>query len=175
SGQTTSAIAYDATAAQVQAALIALSNIGAEDVSVTGTPSTALVVTFQGRLAGTNVAAMTVDYTNITGGGSLAIATLVGGAAASGTHRQFDATGTDGRQFARAILAYDVTTDASGNHYFATTAASEFGNYWQTVPAWIEGHFECAPGKVDLSPAMLASNPAWHMVEGIPALGVVKI
>lgn len=60
-GQTTSAIAYNATAATVDAALEALSNIGAGDVSVTGGPlaTAPFVVTFQNALANTNVAEMT--------------------------------------------------------------------------------------------------------------------
>ena len=175
SGQTTSAIAYDATAATVQAALIALSNIGIGDVSVTGTAATALVVTFQGALAGTNVGALTVDNTGITGGGTVVVATAVGGTGASGTHRAFDATGTDGRQKARAVLEFDVTVDSSGRHYWAATAVHDFGAYHQTAPAWVGGYFFTGAGGVDLAEAHLASNPAWHMVEGNVPSGVVKI
>jgi hypothetical protein len=54
-GQTTVAIAYDASAATIQTALEGLSNIGVGDVSVTG-----VVVTFQGAFAATNVPLMTV-------------------------------------------------------------------------------------------------------------------
>ncbi|MCH9725553.1 MAG: hypothetical protein K0U86_11730 [Planctomycetes bacterium] len=65
-GQTTGNIAYNASAATVDAALEALSNIGAGDVTVTGTgPWT---VEFTGALAGTNVALMTIETTNLTGG-----------------------------------------------------------------------------------------------------------
>ena len=58
SGQTTAAIAYNATAAEVQAALVALSNIGSGDVTVTGSEGT-FVVTFTGSLAATDVSAIT--------------------------------------------------------------------------------------------------------------------
>lgn len=83
SGQTTAALAYNANAAAVQAALIALSNIGPADVVVTGAPL-ALQVEFTGTLAATNVAQMTADSTLLTGGTHTAtIATARPGHAAS--------------------------------------------------------------------------------------------
>lgn len=51
SGQTTTAIDYDATATEVDAALEALTNIGSGDVSVTGDPGGPWVVEFSGTLA----------------------------------------------------------------------------------------------------------------------------
>jgi hypothetical protein len=69
SGQTTAAIARNATAATVDTALEALSNIGAGNVSVAGGPgpSTPWTVTFTGTLAATNVAQMT-STSSLTGG-----------------------------------------------------------------------------------------------------------
>lgn len=69
SGQTTAAIAYNATAANVQAALAALTNIGAANVAVTGgpLPGTAVTVTFQGSLGGRNVPQMTGSAAGLTG------------------------------------------------------------------------------------------------------------
>ena len=85
SGQTTGAIAYNATAATVQAALVALSNIGPGDVAVTGgpLPGTAVDVEFTGALGGTNVAGMT-HTDSLTGGTAPAVAvtTTTAGAAA---------------------------------------------------------------------------------------------
>ena len=83
SSQTTANIAWNATAAAVQAALEALSNIAPGDVFVTGgpLPSKRLHIRFAGTLAGTNVSAITVDNTNLTGGGSLGISTLLAGGA----------------------------------------------------------------------------------------------
>ncbi|AZF90300.1 MAG: tail protein [Phage 5P_3] len=85
SGQTTTAIAYNATAAQVQAALEALSNIAPGDVVCTGgpLPATAIVIEFAGTLARTNVAAMTTTD-SFTGGSTPASAiaqTVAGGEA----------------------------------------------------------------------------------------------
>src|SRR6185369_3608707 len=47
-GQTTTALDYNASAADIQAALIALSNIPASGVIVTGTMATAVTITFSG-------------------------------------------------------------------------------------------------------------------------------
>lgn len=74
-GQTTGAIAYNASAATVQTALVALSNIGPGDVICTGgaLPGTAVVVEFTGALAGANRTLMTAT-SSLTGGSSPAIA-----------------------------------------------------------------------------------------------------
>ena len=66
-GQTTSAIAYNATAATVQTALSALSTIGAGNVAVTGSAGGPFTVTFQGALGGQTIAAMTASA-SLTGG-----------------------------------------------------------------------------------------------------------
>jgi adhesin/invasin len=57
-GQTTTALNWDANAATVQAALVALSNIAAGDVSVVDLGGGAYTVSFGGALTGTNVAAL---------------------------------------------------------------------------------------------------------------------
>lgn len=77
-GQTTASIAAAATAAQVQSALEALSNIGAGNVAVTGNAGGPYTVTFQGALAGTDVAAMTATPTGGTGTVTIATATAGG-------------------------------------------------------------------------------------------------
>jgi hypothetical protein len=75
-GETTAAIAYNATAAAVEAALEALSAVNAGDVAVTGGPGpgTPYVVTFSGQYHGENVAAMTASGASLTGGSSPAVA-----------------------------------------------------------------------------------------------------
>lgn len=67
-GQTTSGIAYNASAATVRSALEALSTVGYGNVDVTG--SGPYTVTFRGDLAGTNVAQMTASGSGLTGGSS---------------------------------------------------------------------------------------------------------
>jgi len=77
-GQTTSAIPYNATAAAVATAINALSSVGAGVVTVTGGPgpATPYVVTFGGQYAGTDVASMTATG-SFTGGTTPAIAVTV--------------------------------------------------------------------------------------------------
>ncbi|MDX1968590.1 MAG: RHS repeat-associated core domain-containing protein [Planctomycetaceae bacterium] len=72
SGQTTSALAYNATAATVRAALEALSNLAPGDVAVVKTANAAgdqqWQVTFQGTLRGVNVSQLTVDASVVYNG-----------------------------------------------------------------------------------------------------------
>lgn len=65
-GQTTAALDFDATGAEVQAALRALSRIGAEGVTVTGNGP--YVVTFGGKLGNQDVESITVANNSLTGG-----------------------------------------------------------------------------------------------------------
>ncbi|MFH8813138.1 hypothetical protein ACH4GZ_39065 [Streptomyces hygroscopicus] len=86
SGQTTSGIPYNATAAQVKTALEALSNVNPGDVTVTGGPhpGTPIVVTFVGQYLGDDVGQMTASGAGLTGGTSPAVTvatTTAGGAA----------------------------------------------------------------------------------------------
>ncbi|MFD5848275.1 hypothetical protein [Streptomyces chartreusis] len=88
SGQTTTALAYNATAAQVQAALVALSNIAPGDVVVTGNAGGPWTLTWGGTQLGEDVAAPTTTE-SFTGGTSpditIATATAGGAAVSDGT------------------------------------------------------------------------------------------
>ena len=66
-GQTTAPLNSTATAVEVQTALAALSNIGSGNVSVSGSGTTAdpYLITFQGALAGVNLAPLTADNTSL--------------------------------------------------------------------------------------------------------------
>lgn len=93
SGQTTDSIDAAATAADVQAALEALSNVGAGNVTVAGADGGPYTVTFSGSLAGTNIAQMTATPTG--GTGTVTVTTVTeGGADVS----------SDGRETAAGIL-----------------------------------------------------------------------
>ncbi|MEW2267812.1 hypothetical protein [Streptomyces sp. NPDC047868] len=100
SGQTTAGIPYNATAAQVQAALEALSNIEVGDVIVSGGPhpGTVVTVTFAGRYMGDDQAQMTASAASLTGGTSPAvnIATTTAGGAS---------TASDGTEVLAGFLA----------------------------------------------------------------------
>lgn len=76
-GQTTGAIAFNAAASAVKTALEALPNIEADDVLVAGGPGKSgggspYYITFQGTLAEQDVAEVTADGANLTGGGASA-------------------------------------------------------------------------------------------------------
>ncbi|MFD8496332.1 hypothetical protein [Amycolatopsis sp. NPDC059657] len=101
-GQTTSSLVAAATAAQVQAALEALSNIGVGDVTVTGSAGGPWTVTFGGALADTNVAAMTTTPTGGTGVVNVAT-TTAGGADGS----------ADGTEVFAGFLMFRVAAPAS--------------------------------------------------------------
>jgi hypothetical protein len=75
SGQTTSGIAYNATAAAVQSALEALSNVESGDVVCAGGPhpGTPITVTFGGQYDGADVPQMTASAAGLTGGTSPAV------------------------------------------------------------------------------------------------------
>lgn len=85
SAQTTAAINWNASAADVQSALIALSNIGPLDVVCSGgpLPATPVTITFQANLAATNVASIT--STDSLTGGSTSMSTVTPGVAATDT------------------------------------------------------------------------------------------
>jgi len=72
-GETTAAIAFNATAATVQTALENLSNVTPGDVTVTGSAGGPYTITFGGARAGQNVPALTATG-SLTGGTAPAVA-----------------------------------------------------------------------------------------------------
>lgn len=83
-GQTTAALDFDATNAEVLAALEALSNLAPGDIHLEGGPvnTSPLRIIFEGTLKGTNVTQITVDSGSLTGGGTYDPSTSVAGGAA---------------------------------------------------------------------------------------------
>ncbi|MGW2666226.1 hypothetical protein ACWCW7_35185 [Nocardia tengchongensis] len=126
SGQTTAAIAYNAAASAVQAAIAALSNVGTGNVAVSGSAGGPYTVTFQGALAHTNVPQMTTTG-SFTGGSSPAVAvttgtgganahylngyipsgTVIGQVTATGLFGPYDDNASDGRQTAYGLTYGD--------------------------------------------------------------------
>lgn len=94
---TTAAIAFDALPAAVKAAIVALANVGANDVEVTGAAG-AFTVTFGGALAGVPVV-LTADDANLDLGAGAGTATVTetSTAAAAGAEARY--------RFAAAELA----------------------------------------------------------------------
>lgn len=70
-GQTTAGVAYNATAVTFQAAIVALSNVGPSDVTVTGPNGGPYVVTYMGALAFTDVVS-SASGAGLTPGGTAA-------------------------------------------------------------------------------------------------------
>lgn len=145
-GQTTAAIPYNAGAADVQAALEALSNVAPGDVYAYGgnLPGGIIYIEGRGNLAASNLTAPTTTD-SLTGGSTpaTAVTTVRNGAAGTpGTFKAYDGANTDGSQFARVILVYDVAVDASGNHFLGGQASNEYGESYKAAPAYYAGTFK---------------------------------
>ncbi len=137
-GQTTASLAYDASAAAVEAALEGLSNVGSGGVSVTGDNGGPWTVEFTGGLAGTDVAQMTASGASLTGG-TVAIST-VQGAVANGNEQvllTMSASVTSGT----FTLTYD-SSESTDIAYNATSAA---------VKSALEGTASIGAGDVNVS------------------------
>jgi hypothetical protein len=103
-GETTGAIAFNATAAAVQTALEGLSNVDPGDITVTGGPLPGTItLTFGGRYTGVDVPQVVVTPTGLTGGTVTVATTTAGGSAV-----------TDGRQRAVGFLVNDEVRKAGG-------------------------------------------------------------
>jgi|SRR5581483_2327021 len=107
-GQVTAPIAYNANAAAVQAALAALSNVGAGNVAVSGgaLPGAAVVVTFQGLLGNSVQPVITANGAGLTGGTpAINVVHTTPGSTAEAIIGVFD--GPDRDFFGNASIAYD--------------------------------------------------------------------
>lgn len=97
-GQTTAAIAYNATAAVIASALELLGNIGTVNITTGGGAlPTAVTVTFSGILGNQPVPVMTANYAALTGGSTpaIAVATTTTGQTAEHIIGVFDHHGAD--------------------------------------------------------------------------------
>lgn len=117
--QTTTGIAFNATAAAIRTALEGLSNIAPGDVSVSGSSPGPYTVTFTGSLAGTNVGSITTDASGLTGGTAPAV--VIG-------------QGTQGAAGASALDLSAKNPGTWGNRlYVEVTAGSDAGRFNLTV------------------------------------------
>jgi hypothetical protein len=135
SGQTTAAIAYNASAATVQAALEALSNVGVGKASVSGSAGGPYTGTFDRSLG--NVAQMTADATSLTSGttATVTVATTTAGNA-GGLWGPYASGATDGRASVtrgNAVILNETILEDSGLAGQATdiTGALEGGMVWR--------------------------------------------
>lgn len=144
SGQVTAEIARNASAATVQAALEALSNIGTGNVTCTGGAlPTAVVATFGGKLANRKMPDITLYSNSLTGGSSpsVTITNTTPGRTKGGAWSAYASGASDGTDIARAVLQYDTVVDTFGKH---TVAGGEWGESTSNAPVWTCGYFATA-------------------------------
>lgn len=165
-GQTTSALAYNANAAAIQAALELLSTVGTGNVSVTGGPisSGSVTLTFQNALGNTNVAQVTVGTGSLTGTAPTLTpsTTTAGSAGTQGTFDVVDLTATSGQQLPKALLEWDVETDANGK------VKMENGRVVEATSAYVGGAFNTAD-LTGVTAAVLAARPGSRIIQGTMA------
>lgn len=173
-GNTTAGIAYNATAAAVQTALTGLASVGANNATVTGNAGGPYTVTFQNAL-GAQAVTLTGSGTGLTGGTFAITTTTAGSAGQPGTFKAYASGNTDGSQTPRAILAYDASTDASGNITWGAAAGSSEWNATQPyVPAYFQGTF--ATGDLTgLDATALTNQPPWHLISGTVTNGILVL
>lgn len=176
-GQTTTAIAYNATATVVAAAVAALAGVGTGNVAGTGgaLPGTPVVLTFQGALALQPVNVMTTSGAGLTGGSAPASAvvhTTTG--QVPGVYKAYASGNTDGSQIPKGILEFDSAVDASGNITLGTVAA---GGQWQqtqkATPMYTMGDFYTTE-LVGLD-ANAVTVLGGHLIEGTVSNGVFAL
>jgi hypothetical protein len=119
-GETTAAIAFNANAAAVQTALLALTNLDTGDVTVTGGPGpgTPYVITFGADYAGQNVGPVTASGAGLTGGTTPAVtvAQTTPGSAASASSFGLDLWHEDSMNVApKPLVVRMPSKDAAGN------------------------------------------------------------
>lgn len=167
-GQVTSAITYSVTDATLQAnilaALIALTNVGTGNVTVSsGTSGTVVTITFAGALAGINQPPISLFSNSLTGGSSptATVAETTPGHAAGAYYGAYDDSLSNGLQICRCFLKFDTVVDEQGNHSYAGLGIQS--SVQKTAVAYFAGTFYTA------TPAGALALP------GLDAAGVVDV
>lgn len=135
-GQTTAGVAYSASAATLQTALEALSNIAPSDVTVTGSAGGPYTCTFGGVYVGVDVQQMTGSGASLTGANVNASTTQTSIAAAN---EQQQVTLTGGPTAGTFTLSFNSEGPTSAIAFDATSA---------TVQAALEGLTTPVPGDI---------------------------
>ena len=143
--QTTAPIAWDASAAAVQSALEALSNVDAGNVSVTGAAGGPWTVEFTGSLGGTDVFTLGKDASGLTPSGTVTVTVPVVGAAPLDLYR------------------YDAEADELTN--LTPTAAGELEGVEGVLGVSEDGSYVYFQATSDLAPGATEGEHniyAWH-------------
>ena len=72
---------------------------------------------------------------------TIAKGTILGRVTATNKWEAYNDGAATGVEVARGIAMYDIVTDASGNVFLGTSAASEQGNSELTAPIYVSGDF----------------------------------
>lgn len=171
--QTTATIAYNASAATVQSAIAALSNVGSGNVTVTGSAGGPWTVTFGGLLAARPVPVLVLATNSLTGGStpSLGIVHTTTGSQ-GGAFGAYASGNSDGTEVPKCILAIDcvVGTDGFVSYGVGVSGGGLWGEKGLTVPAYYSGDFNTA----DLVgfDANAATKLGGHLAIGTVSAGV---
>lgn len=176
-GVTTATIARNASAATVQAALVAISTVGTGNATValaSGTPGTDAVytVTFTGTLGYTTNSALTADFSALATPGNASLTHGVTGQSL-GTYKKYSNSNTDGSEVARAICQYDCVTDSSGNITFGSqSGGGEHGETSKDAPVFVRGTFQTS----DLTGLdSYAVADLGRLIEGVLTNGLLRM
>lgn len=144
---TTTPIAYNATAAQVQAALQALPNIGSGGITCTGGAlgSAGVVCTFAGALASQPQPIMVINGTGLTGSGAAVSVSHTTAGVSNGALVPYASGNSDGSQTPIGLLTVEVSVDPQGNISFGPLPVGNgFGAVRHVAPVAIAGYFNTA-------------------------------
>lgn len=172
---TTAPIAYNASAATVQAALQQLPNIGSGNVICTGggLGSAGVVCTFSGALANQPQPVFTVNNAGLTGSGAAVAVAHTTPGVSNGALEPYVSSNSDGSQTPMGILVVEVSTDSQGNVTFGPLPTGNgFGAVRHVAPVAISGYFNTA----DLTG--LDSNAVsklGRLIEGTTSVGVLCV
>ena len=149
--ETSAAIAYNATAADVESALEALASISTGDVNVTGSAGGPWFVEFNGSFAASEVSEFTVDGSSLTGTNTIDIETVVNGYGGADTVYLL-ATANGG-----SVQTGTFTVTFSGE----TTSAINFDATPAQLQTELEGLSSIGAGNVEVNGFVSAntSNP----------------
>ncbi len=142
-GQQTTALAYNASNATIQAALEALSNIGTGNVAVGGgaLPGTPATLTFQSAL-GNKAQPLVGIISSLTGTNpTLTPTRTTTGNPGYRYFAAYDDSKSDGTQVAKGLLQYAVSVAPNG---MMTVGGGEFGEAALSAPAYFAGTFKTA-------------------------------
>lgn len=143
-GKPTAALAHNASAAVVQAALEALPNVGAGNVGV-ALAGAVYTVTFQGALAAQDVPELTLFANALTGGStpSVTIATTQIGRAAGAQWAAYNDSLSNGLQVCRGLLRYPTEVGLNGVHAVDSSMWNEHPEGPRSAPVYVGGTFRC--------------------------------